>query len=93
MGITFELLAFEDRIQVTKLFVSILERLSIASNESYLAKKSWETINDFMTDTASKNLKTEFEFTKMSISDDTPFTFCANNIPVKYFILQPCRKL
>lgn len=78
---------------MTKLFVSTLERVSVASDESYLAKKLWERIDDFMTDTASKNLRTEFEFTKMLISDDTPFTFCANNIAVKKFILQPCRQL
>ena len=61
--------AFEDRMQITKLVIEILQRLSTASNGSSSLKELWERIDAFMTDAANKNKKVEFEVAKLLRSD------------------------
>ena len=59
-------------MQITKLFVETLQRLSTASNGSSSAKEFVERIDAFMTDAASKSLKIEIEVAKMPRLDHVP---------------------
>ena len=66
------LFASEDRMQITKLLIHTLQRLSIASNGSSSAKELWGKNDALKTDAGSKNLKVGFEVAKLLISDHVP---------------------
>ena len=66
------LFASEDRMQITKLLIDTLQRLSTAFNEFTSAKEFWGKNDALKTDAASKNLKVGFEVAKLLISDHVP---------------------
>ena len=72
---------YENREQIVKLIVETFRQLSVASSEAFSSKKLWENITNIMTDSVTKNLKTEHGVAEMLGSNHIPFhTLCKSHI-------------
>ena len=65
--------ALENRIQIKKLILETLARLSAAVNGEMSSKELWEKINAFMTDAVAKNLKVEHLVAEELQSNHIPY--------------------
>ena len=77
--------AFEDRVQITRLIIETLKRLSATTSGQYSPKMLWEQVDAFMTDSVSKNLNVEYEFAKGLQSDHIPkHLLCKSHVCEKF---------